>query len=595
MKILKQRRTKEKNQPEVSKWMSRFKQREMKADAKTSVSNRKLIHKLYGLIALIVLICVIAAGLIFTNASRVEETSASLDQSARFQQDFSNLVNELNTTSIKYYQLVSSGYSKDVVEDAEESLTNARTIFDELNQTISSDSSLHNYFTNLDTALTDYRSIYEENFTTIFVGDEQDRIAMRVTPVITRNLQVIENVNSRIVSQLEAERETVSQEMETALQTSSTVIMGALLILIIVPLITLLIFAATLKQGVTYVMNRIRHYHEGNLAFTQSKSRKDEFGLIDERLSKMGSQLDQLIKQSQSVATEVVNVVRTTSDQSDQQMQGMNDIEMMMQAFSDEMEKQTDFTGTISATTEEVSASAEEIQTSMQHMNARLQGVKSISVNGKDLMIVLEQTMNKLTDQTYSTKARIDSIESKLDHITSFIQGIDDIADQTNLLAINASIEAAKAGKEGRTFAVVADEIRKLSQGTNTFSNQTKDVLASLLEEVEAVVKTFESFERQTKQSLDQTKQSTELFETIAVDNEKLTQEQSEINQSVEQINLAIEDVATSVTELANGATGLQHKIQEVTNIIEDQGKRQEELTTNVKSLEETAGRLVNK
>jgi methyl-accepting chemotaxis protein len=570
-----------------------FKKGKMKTNTKKKVKDRKLIHRLYGLITLIVFICVIAAVMIFTYSSKVEEASQSLDQSARFQQQFSDLVTELNTTSIKYYQLVSSGYDKEAAEDAESSITNARVIFDELSQTITEDSPLHNYFVNLDTAIADYRGIYDENFTSIFVGDEQARIAMRVIPVIERNLQVIENVNSRIVEQLAVEREAVTEDMETALQTSSIVIMAALIILIIVPLISLLMFAKSLKNGVYYVMDRIKHYHEGNLSFTQSKSRHDEFGLIDLRLSEMGDQLDQLMKRSQTVAAEVIDVVKTTSIQSNDQMQGMEEIEQMMLAFNEEMEKQADATSTISATTEEVSASAEEIQTSMHYMNTRLQEVKSVSNDGKDLMAGLESTMNTLSTQTQSTKQRIDLIESKLDHITSFIQGIDDIADQTNLLAINASIEAAKAGKEGRTFAVVADEIRKLSQGTNTFSNQTKDVLASLLEEVEAVVKTFETFEVQTSQSLDQTKQTTALFETIAVDNERLTQEQSEINQSVEQINVAIEDVATSVTELANGATGLQEKIKEVTNIIEDQAKRQQALTANVNSLESTADRLV--
>ncbi|MGM0523614.1 MAG: methyl-accepting chemotaxis protein [Bacillota bacterium] len=588
MKAFKRKKTDTKRQP-----IRFFKKDKMKTNTNKKVKNRKLIHRLYGLITLIVFICVIAAVMIFTYSSKVEEASQSLDQSARFQQQFSDLVTELNTTSIKYYQLVSSGYDKTAAEDAESSISNARVIFDELNQTITEDSPLHNYFVNLDTAIADYRSIYDDNFTSIFVGDEQARIAMRVTPVIERNLQVIENVNSRIVEQLAVEREAVTEEMETALQTSSVVIMAALVILIIVPLVSLMMFAGSLKNGVRYVMDRIKHYHEGNLSFTQNNSRHDEFGLIDMRLSEMGNQLDQLMKRSQTVAAEVIDVVKTTSIQSNDQMQGMEEIEQMMLAFNEEMEKQADSTGTISATTEEVSASAEEIQTSMHHMNTRLQEVKSVSNDGKDLMVGLESTMNTLSTQTQSTKQRIDSIESKLDHITSFIQGIDDIADQTNLLAINASIEAAKAGKEGRTFAVVADEIRKLSQGTNTFSNQTKEVLASLLDEVEAVVKIFETFEVQTSQSLDQTKQSSALFETIAVDNERLTQEQSEINQSVEQINVAIEDVATSVTELANGATGLQEKIKEVTNIIEDQAKRQQALTSNVNSLESTAGRLV--
>lgn len=544
-------------------------------------------------LALIVFICVVEVILIFTYSSKVEEASQSLDQSARFQQQFSNLVTELNTTSIKYYQLVSSGYDKDAAEVAEESISNARDIFDELNLTINEDSSLHTYFDNLDTAIADYSNIYEENFTSIYVGDEQDRMAMRVTPVIERNLQLIDSVNSRIVEQLAIDREAVSEEMETSLQTSSIVIVVALSMLIIVPLVSLTLFASSLKHGVSFVMKRIKHYHEGYLSFAQTTTRYDEFGLIDLRLSEMGYQLNQLMERSQTVATEVIDVVKTTSTQSNEQMQGMEEIEQMMQTFNEEIEKQADATGTISATTEEVSASAEEIKTSMHHMNRRLGEVKAISNDGKGLMTELKNTMNTLSIQTHTTKQRVETIEDKLEHIVLFIQGIDNIADQTNLLAINASIEAAKAGKEGRTFAVVADEIRKLSQETNTFSDQTKDVLASLLEEVEDVVETFLTFEVQTNQSLNQTKQSTELFESIAVDNERLTDEQFEINQSVEQINVAIEDVASSVTDLASGATDLQDRIEKVTNIIKDQVKRQQLLTSNVNSLKLSAERLV--
>lgn len=566
----------------------------MKANTnKRKKRERKLIHRLYGLIAMIVFICILAAALIFTYSSRVQEASSDLEASADFQQTFSSLVDELNNTSIIYYQLASTGYNQQSTEDAAESLTRARNNFDALQTDINEEHPLHNYFVNLDTALVDYQAIYEENFTSVFVGEEAERIERRIIPVITRNLQAIDRVNERIQEYIEAERTETSMQLEDALATSAVVIMSALAILILVPLVSLLLFAKSLKQGVSYVMDRIKAYHSGNLAFKQSKERKDEFGQVDVRLGEMGAQLDSLMKNSKQVSEKVIQVVQSASKKSTVQLEGMDDIEQMMETFNDEMNKQSDFTGTISATTEEVSASAEEIQTSMGYMSQQLKALESVSDDGQTLMQDLGSTMHELSTHTKTTASRIATIEKQIDHITAFIQGIDDIADQTNLLAINASIEAAKAGKEGRTFSVVADEIRKLSQGTNEFSNQTKDVLVSLVDEVQAVVKTFETFEAHARDSLTKTGSSTKLFEKIALDNQKLTKEQEEINQSIEQINLAIEDVAHSVTELANGATGLQQKTEEVTKIIQDQTERQRALSEEVESLETTANQLI--
>ncbi|MBU5595491.1 methyl-accepting chemotaxis protein [Amphibacillus sp. MSJ-3] len=552
-------------------------------------TDRKLIHRLYLMIGTIIMTCIIAAGFIYYFSSDVTNQSEVLEETASLQQEFSEMVNYLNKTSIVYYQLATSGYDQSLTEDAEYYLTEAREQFTSLTDRIEDGDELEHYFQHLDGAITAYQTIYEENFTNVFLGDEVEKVSSRVIPVITRNEDTIHTVNERIQDMLADRRDEASDSLQVSLLRSDTMIMIALISLIVVPFISLLLFAKRLNSGVNLVMRRIKAYHDGDLAYNQSTKRKDEFSKIDERLANMGEQLRTILERNKQISEDVLNVVQSTSQKSSEQLKGMSEIDQMMIEFSKEMERQTDFTGTISATTEEVSSSTEEIQSSISKVSTQLEELETVSNQGLDLMNQLEHTMKAFNDQTSGTAGRVDKMQDQLEHITSFIQGIDDIADQTNLLAINASIEAAKAGKEGRSFAVVADEIRKLSQGTNEFSNRIKNVLEELRNEANQVVTSFSDFKTDSLQSLDKAVESAILFKQISNDNTKVTQGHHDIDESIMEINQAIANVVESITELVNGATVLQEKSKSVAQIVEEQTKRQEELTNEINSLVEVS------
>lgn len=581
---------------EVDKLVKLIKRKKAKKAVKVKTtkvrSGRRLIRRLYVLITAIVGICVIAAGLIYYNSANVTTQTKNLEETAAIQQDFSELVNYLNHTSVVYYQLATSGFNQQLTDDAANYLSEAHTLFEKLSTQLEGDETLDHYFVNLSEALTAYQAIYDENFTTIYFGEEADRIASRVVLVITRTDDLINRVNERIQNLLEERRDHVSIELEQALMRSDIVMTIAIIVLIIVPLVALLIFARNLNSGVNLVMKRIKAYHNGDLSYEQITKRTDEFAEIDSRLATMGERLYTILNRNKLVSQDVLQVVQSTSQKSSEQLKSMSEIDLMMNEFSNEMERQTDFTSSISATTEELSSSAEEIQSSISKVSIQLKELETVSNQGLNLMNHLEHTVNELNNKTTITSNRVDQMKDQLEHITSFINGIDEIAKQTNLLAINASIEAAKAGNEGRSFAVVANEIRKLSQGTNEFSDQIKDVLEQLNNDVRQVVTDFDHFKAESVVSLETSVESAELFKQISQDNSKVTQEHQEIDMSIMEINQAIDSVVESVNELANGANALQEKSELVAKIVEDQTIRQRELANEVTSLEETANRL---
>jgi len=549
----------------------------------------KMIHKLYGLTGTIMLVCLLTGGGIYYYSQDVSDQSQRLEDSAAFQQDYSELVNGLKQIGLLKYQLSTSGYNEDQLIKVVELLEETNGLYDGLKSEVNGNEEIEHYFSFLEDVIGSYESTYEQYFSSIYVGEEVDRIRSRVSPIITRNEESINSVNDRIQKFVEAEREQASSSLQTSIAITEKVTIIALTTLIIVPLISLLVFAKNLNSGVQAVMNRINAYQAGNFVFSQKANRSDELGQIDSSLQKMGSTLSSVFIKNDQISEDVLTVAKATTKKSSEQLEGMNEIQLTMGEFSQEMERQTDYTGTISATTEEVSASSEEIQTSIEYMSAQMKTLEDVSNEGLILMNNLEGTMNELNEETGTTGHRVREMQNQLNHITSFLQGIDNIAHQTNLLAINASIEAAKAGKEGRSFAVVADEIRKLSQETNKFSKQTKEVLVNLGKESADVVDAFNDFQQRSEEARDKTTLSAEMFLEISTDTTKMAQEHQDINESIMQINHAIEDVVSSVTELVDGANVLQEKSENVKLIVEEQTDRQKELSEEVMSLESMA------
>lgn len=563
-------------------------------EKKKAQTKMKLIHRLYALITLITLTCIIAAGFIYYYSQEVSRESDALEETASSQQQYGELINDLNMLGIRYYQLINSGYSQDGITEVEMYLENANNRYDQLIEQMGDSDELSHYFQFLRDAIDSYQLIYEQNFTTIFVGDEVEQIRNRIIPALSRNENSLQSVNNRIQDFLEEERENASVSLQNALTSSELIIMIALIILVFVPLIVLLLFSRSLFTGVQLVMKRIRAYHQGEFDYTNDTNRSDEFAEIDTRLEEMGNRLITIINKNKEISDDVLTVVKTTGQKSSEQLAGMDQIEKMMNEFSEEMQRQTEFTGTISATTEEVSASSEEIASTIACINNEIVTLEDVSNQGLDIMNDLEETMNQLDKQATETAERISVMDKHLTHISSFLNGIDDIADQTNLLAINASIEAARAGDDGNSFGVVAQEIRKLSQGTNDFSKQTKDVLDKLSKEVATIVKMFTEFQQRSEWTREKTVESASLFKKISTDNSKVAREHQDINESISQINRAIEEVVGSVSELVNGANILEEKSTNVQGIVNEQTERQKTLVEDVKSLENTADLLRN-
>lgn len=148
----------------------------------------------------------------------------------------------------------------------------------------------------------------------------------------------------------------------------------------------------------------------------------------------------------------------------------------------------------VAAAVAEISASARELAATMQEVNQSAGEAAGRAAQGKDSLQTLEGTMRTLNNATHSMAGKLETIRQSVENISGIVGAIAEVAEQTNLLSLNASIEAEKAGEYGKGFSVVAREIRRLSDKTSVATVEIGQVAAGMQTAVEAGVAELELF-----------------------------------------------------------------------------------------------------
>jgi methyl-accepting chemotaxis protein len=276
--------------------------------------------------------------------------------------------------------------------------------------------------------------------------------------------------------------------------------------------------------------------------------------------------------------------------------------------LGDAMLKVTEAASELSASASQISSSAEEmaagateqstqtseIASAVEEMakagsentkNAKLasESAKRAGEKAKDSGDVIWKTINginKLSEVMMQSANSVKELGKNSDQIGEIVQVIDDIADQTNLLALNAAIEAARAGEQGRGFAVVADEVRKLAERTSKATKEISNMIKKIqhdtgdavhimqqgTNEVEAGKALAAEASEALKEIIDITKENADRMEQLAAANEAQSAANDEISRVIEQIDNVSQQSAHGIQQISQSAENLYR----LTGILQD-------------------------
>src|SRR5581483_1396072 len=205
------------------------------------------------------------------------------------------------------------------------------------------------------------------------------------------------------------------------------------------------------------------------------------------------------------------------------------------------------------------SAGMEELSASVNHIadktneTARTAGRACQEANGGEGQIQgLVAHMNRIADSVASASRTIEALGARSQEITNIVKTIKDIADQTNLLALNAAIEAARAGEQGRGFAVVADEVRKLAERSANATTEIGSMIDSIQEETARVVASMKTGGEFVQQGVGQVSQAGDAISRIGAAVREIVQLADEVAASVRQQSAASQDIAARMERIAH-------------------------------------------
>lgn len=240
-------------------------------------------------------------------------------------------------------------------------------------------------------------------------------------------------------------------------------------------------------------------------------------------------------------------------------------------------------TGTVAAATEEMAATSQEIA-----RNCMLAADASNKSNmaAEAGAAVLQETisvMNEIADRVKHASESIESLGTKSNQIGEIINTIQDIADQTNLLALNAAIEAARAGEQGRGFAVVADEVRALAERTTRATRQITDMIKSIQSETHGAVVMMEEGVREVSSGTLKAAKSGDALQEILRQILKTSAEINQIATAAEQQTSTTNSISENMLEIKEIITDTARGAQESANASSQLARLSDDLQTLVK------------
>jgi methyl-accepting chemotaxis protein len=328
------------------------------------------------------------------------------------------------------------------------------------------------------------------------------------------------------------------------------------------------LLSSDIHRGIQALKDTLDKVAQGDLTASVAFKRKDELGEMGQSLGNTTKQLKRIVEGVKHSADKAAKASATLSNQMEQVIaRGTTVNDRVMH---------------VAAAMEEISVANSEVANSANGAGEAVHRNEEYARQGDSNMVKNRAAMEKVVMTAHNSVHIVSNLNHSIQKIGQITTVIKEIAEQTNLLALNAAIEAARAGEQGRGFAVVADEVRKLAERTSHSTSEISGVVESIRTETEAVVCSMSEVEREVEESagfnrvtgealnqiVDSANQVTGLVGHIADSTREQTSATEDVARSMEEISALTEENSANIRHVGQSADEVSHIASELQQLV---------------------------
>ena len=336
-----------------------------------------------------------------------------------------------------------------------------------------------------------------------------------------------------VTDQIQTETHNAAKEVFSNSRTFLIAVAGiALVIMLTISLITL----RRINHPLAMIIKAMRGFTQGDLSQRMEYLGKDEFAALannyNELSDKIGSLISEIIRSSNNLAS------------------GAESLSAIAAQSNQRMEKQQDDTRQVATAMTEMAASVQEVARNANKAEQVAQSVNTQAVEGRKVVNEAVIATKAMADEVHNVSSVIHKLESESEEIGTVLDVIRGIAEQTNLLALNAAIEAARAGEQGRGFAVVADEVRTLAGRTQDSTQEIQRIIERLQQGSKEAVTAMDQGQEKAKNSMEKVDNAVQTLTAIIQAVEKIEEMNVQIATAVEQQGSVAEEINQNINSI---------------------------------------------
>lgn len=398
------------------------------------------------------------------------------------------------------------------------------------------------------------------------------------------------NSSNEILDRQQSLMNSDSQSIHQSMRSINVLLLAISTVSFVLAIVVGIVISRMIAKPMILMAEAANRIASGDLTANQLDVRnRDEIGNLAQSFNLMARNLRNLIQQVELSAEQVAASAEQLTASAEQTSKATEQITVTVQEVASGTDRQVQSVDAAVQTIGEMYVGVQQIAANTHHVSeAATQASEKASHGRESIQVVVEQ-MNSIHRTVNSISDVIQRLGERSQQINKIVNAITDIASQTNLLALNAAIEAARAGEHGRGFAVVADEVRKLAEQSSQSAREIAQLVNSIQSETQTAVYSMEAGTQEVASGIKVVYTAGDSFDQILHSIQNLVGQIQEVSAAAQQMSSQTQSVVNTIKAISEVSETTAAGTQNVSAASEEQLASMEEITSSAAALSRMA------